>query len=99
MKGRPFKIGKKKKSGHWEPIKENQTIPLKGRVRYSRHNKIADDFQVPIGATGEIRLVDALDHSTMLFTVYLDEMVESTYTQWLIGVPAHCYDMWVEDDE
>ena len=104
MKGRPFKIGEKKveekkQGGHWEPIKENQTIPLKGRVRYSRHDKTADDFQIPIGATGEIRLIDALDHSTMLFTVYLDKMIESTYIQWVVGVPAHCYDMWVEDDE
>ena len=100
MKGRPFKFSeKKKKGGHWEPIKENQTIPLKGRVRYSRHDKTADDFQIPIGATGEIRLIDTLDHSTMLFTVYLDKMIESTYIQWVVGVPAHCYDMWVEDDE
>ena len=104
IKGRPFKIGEKKveekkQGGHWEPIKENQTIPLKGRVRYSRHDKTADDFQIPIGATGEIRLIDALDHSTMLFTVYLDKMIESTYIQWVVGVPAHCYDMWVEDDE
>ena len=104
MKGRSFKfsekkVEEKKKGGHWEPIKENQTIPLKGRVRYSRHDKTADDFQIPIGATGEIRLIDTLDHSTMLFTVYLDKMIESTYIQWVVGVPAHCYDIWVGDDE
>lgn len=48
MKGRPFKIGeKKKKNGHWEPWDENKGYPEGARIKYARPvrpNKIEQPY-------------------------------------------------------
>lgn len=59
QKGRPFKIGeKKKKGGHWEPVDLNN-LPKEGtKVKYSREceNYADSDGYICINDTGIIKL-------------------------------------------
>ena len=94
MKGRPFKIGeKKKKSGHWEPVDPNN-LPKEGtKVRYSREYKEYNTLVV----LGDLGKVDITPEGW--FGIRLDNP-RSSYS-WLSfddnGI-VNCLDMWVEDE-
>lgn len=99
MKGRPFKIGeKKKKGGHWEPVDPNN-LPKEGtRVRYSRECKEYKAYKNTLVMLGDFGKVDITPEGW--FGIRLDNP-RSSYS-WLSfqddGI-ANCLDMWVEDDE
>lgn len=94
MKGRPFKIGeKKKKGGHWESIDPNN-LPKEGtKVKYSREcEDYADsDGCICINDTGTIKLEGSW------FGVTLDN--PHRYKWICFDNAEDCLDMWVEDDE
>lgn len=94
MKGRPFKIGeKKKKGGHWEPVDPNN-LPKEGtKVKYSREcEDYADsDGYICINDTGAIKLEGSW------FGVTLDN--PHRYKWICFDNAEDCLDMWVEDDE
>ena len=96
MKGRPFKIGeKKKKGGHWEPVDPNN-LPKEGtKVRYSR--ECSNYKKIALGSTGIVRM-EGPEHNW--FGMSLDDY-EGMYFKWLSfdGLTAKSLDMWVEDDE
>lgn len=93
MKGRPFKIGeKKKKGGHWEPVDPNN-LPKEGtKVRYSRENiDWSNSTYVEIGDTGTVQFWGSY------FGFNLDV---SKGLDWIcILTQVDCLDMWVEDNE
>lgn len=100
QKGRPFKIGeKKKKGGHWEPVDPNN-LPKEGtKVRYSRECKNYKNCEneIVIGDAGVVKL-EGPKHDW--FGIKLDNH-RNLYYNWLSfdGITASCLDMWVEDDE
>lgn len=102
MKGRPFKIGKKKekkKSGHWEPV-DPKNLPKEGtRVRYSRECRDYKNCSdtITLGNTGIVRL-EGPEHNW--FGISLDDY-KGMYYNWFSfdGLTAKSLDMWVEDDE
>lgn len=94
MKGRPFKIGEKKKGGHWEPVDPNN-LPKEGtKVRYSRECKECPQNNfIKLGQEG---FVDYLGKELGIF--YYDCKVQSLY--WINFYNIEKYlDMWVEDNE
>lgn len=94
MKGRPFKIGEKKKGGHWEPIDPNN-LPKEGtKVRYSREcGECPQNNFIKLGQEG---FVDYLGKELGIF--YYDCKVQSLY--WINFYNIEKYlDMWVEDNE
>lgn len=94
MKGRPFKIGEKKKGGHWEPIDPNN-LPKEGiKVRYSRGcGECPQNNFIKLGQEG---FVDYLGKE--LGIIYYDCKVQSLY--WINFYNIEKYlDMWVEDNE
>lgn len=99
MKGRPFKIGeKKKKGGHWESVDPNN-LPKEGtKVRYSRECKEYKAYKNTLVMLGDLGKVDINPEGW--FGIRLDNP-RSSYS-WLSfhddGI-ASCLDMWVEDDE
>lgn len=99
MKGRPFKIGeKKKKGGHWKPI-DPRNLPKEGtKVRYSRECKEYKAYKNTLVTLGDLGKVDIAPEGW--FGIRLDNP-RSSYS-WLSfhndGI-ASCLDMWVEDDE
>ena len=97
MKGRPFKIGeKKKKGGHWEPVDPNNLPKERTRVKYNRECR---DYKnkITLGSTGIVRM-EGPKHDW--FGISLDDY-EGMYYNWLSfdGLTAKSLDMWVEDDE
>ena len=98
MKGRPFKIGeKKKKDGHWEPVDPNN-LPKEGtRVRYSRKcGKYKDDI-IKIGDTGIVVFEGIF--TPLWFGMKPDKLRSGrTWFDFSEG-DENCLDMWVEDDE
>lgn len=99
QKGRPFKIGeKKKRGGHWEPVDPNN-LPKEGtKVRYSReykgYNWLKDSLCIGTKGTLTIdgpysRIGMMLDRPTS-FLAWADFEDEEAIA---------CLDMWVEDDE
>lgn len=93
MKGRPFKIGeKKKKGGHWEPV-DPKNLPKEGtKVRYSRENiDWSNSTYVEIGDTGTVQFWGSY------FGFKLDV---SKGLDWIcILTQVDCLDMWAEDNE
>lgn len=99
QKGRPFKIGeKKKKGGHWEPV-DPKNLPKEGaRVRYSRECKEYKDYKNTLVILGDLGKVDITPEGW--FGIRLDN--PRSFYSWLSfhdGGIASCLDMWVEDDE
>lgn len=97
MKGRPFKIGeKKKKGGHWEPVDPNN-LPKEGtRVRYARECVTYNDSLIKIGDTGVVEW-DGV-YKPDWFGVKLDN--PRGWMKWLcFDEEEKCLDVWVEDDE
>lgn len=100
QKGRPFKIGeKKKKGGHWEPV-DPKNLPKEGtRVRYTRECKGYKNCsdKIILGSTGIVRM-EGPEHNW--FGMSLDDY-EGMYYNWLSfdGSSAKSLDMWVENDE
>lgn len=100
IKGRPFKIGeKKKKGGHWEPVDPNN-LPKEGtRVKYTRECKNYKNCsdKIILGSTGIVRM-EGPKHNW--FGMSLDDY-EGMYYNWLSfdELTAKSLDMWVEDDE
>lgn len=94
MKGRPFKIGeKKKKGGHWVPVDPNN-LPKEGtKVRYSREceDYSSNDEYICINDTGTVKLEGSW------FGVTLDN--PHRYKWICFDEAEDCLDMWVEDDE
>ena len=95
MKGRPFKIGeKKKKGGHWEPVDPNN-LPKEGtRVRYSRpyDNYVQDPSIINIGDIGWFKY-NVSNRPGIKFR-------DDRFWNWVdFGWKVDCLDMWVEDDE
>lgn len=93
QKGRPFKIGekKKKKGGHWEPVDTNN-LPKEGtKVKYSKECK--NNIFVKLGQEG---LVSYLGKE--LGMLYYDREAQSLYWVNFYGVEK-CLDVWVEDNE
>ena len=88
QKGRPFKIGeKKKKGGHWEPVDPNN-LPKEGtRVRYNKNKKI---FGFHDGTTGIV------SNNKFGFNIILDNRNLEFLGH---AKDAVAFDMWVEDDE
>ena len=92
MKGRPFKIGeKKKKGGHWEPVDPNN-LPKEGtRVRYSRSICFEDEFCLIGWNVGDEGIVNY--HGNYFG-------VKREGKNWDgVGMFGYYFDMWVEDDE
>ena len=99
MKGRPFKIGeKKKKGGHWEPVDPNN-LPKEGtRVRL---NKPYDNYYGGIIKAGTVGCVfhDASYSSRVNgYGVNFGEY-KTIWFPLNRTIIADCLDMWVEDDE
>lgn len=93
MKGRPFKIGEKKKGGHWEPVDPNN-LPKEGtKVRYSREHKDYSDSDeyICINDTGTVEI------ENYWFGVALDN--PHRYEWISFNDAPSCLDMWVEEDE
>lgn len=96
MKGRPFKIGeKKKKDGHWEPVDPNN-LPKEGtRVRYARECVTYNDSLIKIGDTGVVEW-DGV-YKPDWFGVKLDN--PRGWMKWAcFDDEEDSLDMWVEDD-
>ena len=92
MKGRPFKIGeKKKKGGHWEPV-DPKNLPEEGtRVRYSRQICFEDEFYLIGWNVGDEGIVNY--HGNYFG-------VKREGKNWDgVGMFGYYFDMWVEDDE
>lgn len=92
MKGRPFKIGKKKKKGgHWEPVDPNN-LPKEGtKVRYSRPICFEDEFYLIGWNVGDEGIVNYHEN-------YFG--VKREGKNWDgVGMFGYYFDMWVEDDE
>ena len=96
MKGRPFKIGEKKKKqgGHWEPVNPNN-LPKEGtKVRYARE---CEDYErhddwIQLNDTGAVEI------EATWFGMTLD--APRGWMKWVWFDDAEdCLDMWVEDDE
>lgn len=95
QKGRPFKIGeKKKKGGHWEPVDPNN-LPKEGtKVRYAREDK--EYKEIPLIALGDSGTF-ALGKVSLLPGIKFDD---GRFWDWICFNGAEdCLDMWVEDDE
>ena len=100
QKGRPFKIGeKKKKGGHWEPIDPNN-LPKEGtKVRYSR--EIDKDYNIPFTEWSGMKIGD----ETVVMYAGLLFGVRDVYNKFPNSKFVSCndypsrFDMWVEDDE
>ena len=96
QKGRPFKIGeKKKKGGHWEPVDPNN-LPKEGtKVRYSRECEpyVSTPEMIALGDIGEFGYSRILNLPGIRFD-------DDRYWDWVSFSNAlECLDMWVEDDE
>ena len=89
MKGRPFKIGeKKKKSGHWEPIDPNN-LPKEGtKVRYKGGLKGCNWEQ---NSTAKW-----IKNEKDRFSIKFDG---TSWTLDCINCLLKYFDMWVEDNE
>lgn len=100
MKGRPFKIGeKKKRSGHWEPV-DPKNLPKEGtRVRYMRI--IDNDNSIPFSKWSGMKVDDetTVTYAGTLFGVkdIYDKYPHSQYV--CCNDYPERFDMWVEDDE
>lgn len=101
MKGRPFKIGeKKKKGGHWEPV-DPKNLPKEGtRVRYSRlicddneEYSFSDWSKIQIGEETVVMYWNDLFGVKDIHNVYPNTKYISSC------VHPERFDMWVEDDE
>lgn len=100
MKGRPFKIGeKKRKGGHWEPVDPNN-LPKEGtRVRYVRH--IDDEMSTPFSKWTGIQIGE----ETIVLYDLTDFGVKNIHNKSEGNNRLSSYkhpdrfDMWVEDDE
>ena len=100
MKGRPFKIGEKKKTGgHWEPI-DPKNLPKEGtRVRYARH--IDGAGATPFSKWTGIQIGE----ETVVLYDLTDFGVKNIHNKpeginWLSSYKhPDRFDMWVEDDE
>ena len=92
MKGRPFKIGeKKKKGGHWEPVDPNN-LPKEGtKVRYSRPICFEDGFCLIGWNLGDEGIVNYYGN-------HFGVKREGENWDW-IGIFGHYFDIWVEDNE
>lgn len=98
QKGRPFKIGeKKKKGGHWEPVDPNN-LPKEGtRVRYSRqfndnsYNTFENRTNMKIGETTIVKYGN--------FGLFGVKPIHGTREWWCSSSYPERFDMWVEDDE
>lgn len=99
IKGRPFKIGEKKKGGHWEPV-DPKNLPKEGtKVRYNRKCKDYTDDIIMIGDTGIVAFEGIFN--PMWFGMKLDK-TRKEFFEWVdfsADGNATCLDMWVEDDE
>lgn len=97
QKGRPFRIGEKKKGGHWKPVDPNN-LPKEGtKVRYSRECGAYSNDIIKIGDTGVVVWEGMF--TPMWFGIKPDS--PRSYLTWIDfsdGVES-CLDMWVEDDE
>lgn len=97
MKGRPFKIGEKKKqSGHWVPVDPNN-LPKEGtKVRYSRDSEEYFSQEEPIiapGDIGEFSYGNTLGLPGIRFH-------DGRFWDWVsFSNEIDCLDMWVEDNE
>lgn len=99
MKGRPFKIGekKKKKGGHWEPI-DPDNLPKEGtRVRYSRADIDHNDSYIKLYDTGEVEYKSNTFYKE--FGMKLDKERRKGCGWVFFGGSEDSLDMWVEDDE
>ena len=100
MKGRPFKIGeKKKKCRHWEPV-DPENLPKEGtKVRYARH--IDDAKSTPFSKWNGIQIGE---ETVVLYdlTAFGVKNIHNKPTgmNWLSSYKhPDRFDMWVEDDE
>lgn len=90
IKGRPFKIGekKKKKGGHWEPVDPNN-LPKEGtRVRYNGGLEGCNWKK-----NSEAKWIKTENDT---FSIKFDEMI---WTLDYMNTLLKYFDMWVEDDE
>lgn len=91
IKGRPFKIGeKKKKGGHWEPVDPNNLPKYGTKVKYSRYNGM---YKENFGREGEFVAYGRLENGMTFSTP------ESCFNWMCFDKIEDCLDMWVEDDE
>ena len=99
QKGRPFKIGeKKKKGGHWEPVDPNN-LPKEGtKVKLKKEYC---NYYGGIVESGEIGIVfhDASYVSRILGYGVSFEEEKAIFLPLDRNIIASCLDMWVEDDE
>lgn len=96
MKGRPFKIGeKKKKGGHWEPV-DPKNLPKEGtRVRYGRESEeyAKEPGMINVGDIGVFSYGKILGVPGIRFD-------DDRFWDWIsFSNEIDCLDMWVEDDE
>ena len=98
IKGRPFKIGeKKKKGGHWEPV-DPKNLPKEGtKVRYARECIAYLSAKKPVIKINDSGVVCIYNGWFGMKT----DKPRNNY-EWVSfddKGEATCLDMWVEDDE
>lgn len=96
IKGRPFKVGEKKKGGHWEPVDPNN-LPREGtKVRYSRESEEYSSQEEPIIA---LRDIGQFSYGKILGLPGI-RFHDGRFWDWVsFSNELECLDMWVEDDE
>lgn len=96
QKGRPFKIGeKKKKGGHWEPV-DPENLPKEGtKVRYSRESEeyVKEPGMINVGDIGVFSYGKILGVPGIRFD-------DDRFWDWIsFSNEIDCLDIWVEEDE
>lgn len=99
MKGRPFKIGEKKKqSGHWVPVDPNN-LPKEG-TKVKLKKKYCNYY----GGVVESREIGIVFHDASYVTMVLGYGInfgkyKTVFLPLDRNIIANCLDVWVEDDE
>ena len=99
MKGRPFKIGEKKKKGvHWEPVDPNN-LPKEGtRVKLKKEYCNYYGGIVEAGETGIVFRDASYITRVLGYGIDFGEY-KTVFLPLDRNIIASCLDMWVEDDE
>lgn len=97
QKGRPFKIGEKKKCGHWEWIKPNEIVPDGTKVRYTKREENDDSNDPYCPKIGQECI--KLNTPGWPDADFWVQFEGSNYKFIYKNFHQNCFQKWVEDDE